>query len=75
MELLEQFRRNLRARLDKGDLTVTELADRAEINRVTLHKILSGKIEPRLNLCEKLAKLAGISPPAKIFQKNRRSAV
>lgn len=72
MPFRDNFRDNLKARLSKGDLTVTELAKRAGVHRVTVHKILSGEIEPSLSLCEKLANSAGISPPEKIFQKSRR---
>ena len=75
MQFLEHFRRNLRSRLDKGDLTITKLAKKVGVHRVTIHKILSGEIEPRLTLCEKIAESAGISPPEKIFQKNRLGAV
>jgi DNA-binding XRE family transcriptional regulator len=72
MPFRDNFRDNLRSRLDRGDLTVTELARRADVHRVTIHKILSGEIEPSLSLCEKIADSAGIHPPEKIFQKSRR---
>ena len=72
MPFRDNFRNNLRAWLDRGELTVTELAKRAEVHRVTIHKILSGEIEPSLSLCEKIADSAGISPPEKIFEKSRR---
>ena len=72
MPFRDNFRENLRARLDEGDLTITELARRAEVHRVTIHKILSGEIEPSLSLCEKIAENAGFSPCEKIFQKSRR---
>jgi DNA-binding XRE family transcriptional regulator len=72
MPLCDNFRDNLRTRLDRGDLTVTKLAASAGVHRVTIHKILSGEIEPSLSLCESIAQAAGISPPEKIFQKSRR---
>jgi|GEM_PF-6887997 len=74
MPFRDNFRDNLRARLNRGDLTVTELAKMADVHRVTIHKILSGEIEPSLSLCEKIADSAGIHPPEKIFQKSRRQA-
>ena len=72
MPFRDNFRDNLRARLDRGDLTITELAKKADVHRVTIHKILAGDIEPSLSMCEKIAESAGISPPEKIFQKSRR---
>lgn len=72
MPLRDNFRENLRAFLNRGTTTVTDLAKKSEVHRVTIHKILSGEIEPSLSLCEKIAENAGISPPEKIFQKSRR---
>lgn len=72
MPFRDNFRDNLRAWIERGELTVTELARRAGIHRVTIYKILSGEIEPSLSMCEKLADSAGISPPEKVFQKSRR---
>lgn len=72
MPFRDNFRENLRARLDRHDLSVTKLAALAGVHRVTIHKILSGEIEPSLSLCEKIANSAGIFPPEKIFQKSRR---
>lgn len=71
MPFRENFRDNLRTRLDRGDITITALAKNAKVHRVTIHKILAGDIEPSLSMCEKLAESAGISPPEKIFQKSR----
>lgn len=69
---LQNFCANLRDQLKpRGRLTVTKLAQLAGVNRVTVHKILSGQIEPSLSVCEKIAAAAGI-PPDKIFQKSRR---
>ncbi len=75
MALLDSFSDNLRRRLDRGDITVTKLADDAGVNRVTIYKILNGDMEPSLSVCEAVAKAAGISPPEKIFQKKRTRAV
>ena len=72
MPFRDNFRDNLRAWLKRGELTITELAKRAGIHRVTIYKILSGEIEPSLSMCEKIADSAGILPPEKIFQKSRR---
>ena len=72
MPFRDNFRDNLRAWLDRGELTITRLAELAGVHRVTIHKILSGEIEPSLSLCEKIAEKTGVSPPEKIFQKTRR---
>jgi len=72
MPFLDNFRQHLRARLDRGDLTVTALAKLAGIHRVTIHKILAGEIEPSLSMCEKIAESAGIVPLERVFQKPRR---
>jgi DNA-binding XRE family transcriptional regulator len=72
MPFSQYFRDNLRARLDLGDLTVTALAKLAGVHRVTIHKILSGEIDPSLSLADKIAEAAGIFPPERIFQKKSR---
>ena len=69
MALRDSFSDNLRRRLDRGDITVTQLAEDAGVNRVTIYKILNGDMEPSLSVCEAVAKAAGISPPEKIFRR------
>ncbi len=75
MALKDSFKDNLRRRLDRGDITVTKLADDAGVNRVTIYKILNGDMEPSLSVCEAVAAAAGISPPEKIFHKIHKRAV
>ncbi len=75
MALKDSFRENLRLRLELGGITVTQLAEDAGVNRVTIYKILNGDMEPSLSVCEAVAKAAGMSPPEKIFQKTRPRAV
>jgi DNA-binding XRE family transcriptional regulator len=70
MPLLENFRDNLRRRIDEGTESKTAIAERAGIHRVTLHKIISGDFEPSLTVVENLARAVGISPAEKIFEKN-----
>lgn len=72
MPFRDNFRENLRKWLDRGEITITKLAELAGVHRVTIHKILSGEIEPSLSLCEKIAEKIGVLPPEKIFQKSRR---
>lgn len=70
MPLLENFRKNLRRLIDQSEESKTAVAERAGIHRVTLHGILSGKFDPSLETCEKLAEVLGCNPPEKIFQEN-----
>lgn len=69
MPLLQNFRSNLKVRIDASGESKTAIAERAGIHRVTLHNILAGKFEPSLDMCERLALALEIKPPEKIFQK------
>lgn len=69
MPLLENFRDNLRRRIDESGVSKTAIAERAGIHRVTLHKILAGEFEPSLEMCEKLASALNIEPVEKIFRR------
>lgn len=74
MPLLDNFRENIRRRIDEGTVSKTAIAEKAGIHRVTLHKIIAGEFEPSLSVVEKLAEVLGVSPAEKIFQKNLRSS-
>jgi len=67
MPILENFRANLIRRIDETKETKTAIAKRAGVHRVTLHAILAGRIEPSLELCERLSQVLGFDPPEKIF--------
>jgi DNA-binding XRE family transcriptional regulator len=71
MPLLDNFRTNLRFRIDEAAVSKTALAEKAGIHRVTLHKILAGEFEPSLEMCEKLAAALGVKPIEKIFERSR----
>lgn len=71
MPLLDNFRENIRQKIDNSGMSKTAIADRAGIHRVTLHKILAGEFEPSLAMCEKLAKALEFTPHEKIFSKHR----
>lgn len=71
MPILDNFRTNLERKLE-GE-SKTAVAKKADIHRVTLHKILAGKLDPSLQMCEKIAKALGFQPPEKIFEKSRRA--
>lgn len=73
MPLLKNFRDNLARRIDERGFSKTSVADKAGIHRVTLHKILAGRLDPSLDLCERLAGALGFSNPEDIFKKSWRS--
>jgi DNA-binding XRE family transcriptional regulator len=73
MPLLKNFRDNLKQGVELSGKSKTQLASDAGIHRVTLHKLLSGAIEPSLDMCEKLAVTLGFSSPEDIFKKSFRS--
>lgn len=72
MPLLENFQENLRRAVDESGKSITALAEAAGIHRVTLHNLLSGKFEPSLDMCERLAKALGFHDPEDIFKKLKR---
>ncbi len=70
MPLLRNFVDNLRSRIAESGISKTDLAEKAKVHRVTIHRILAGKFDPSLEMCEKLAAASGFSPVEKIFEKN-----
>lgn len=72
MPLLQNFRDNVRRTIDESGESKTDVAKRAGIHRVTLHKILAGGLDPSLDLCERLAGALGFSRPEEIFRKTLR---
>lgn len=73
MPLLNNFQENLRRSCAEAGMSKTAIAEKAGIHRVTLHKLLSGGIEPSLDMCEKLAAALGFAHPEEIFKKSLRS--
>lgn len=73
MPLLNNFQENLRRSVAEAGTSKTAIAEKAGIHRVTLHKLLSGAIDPSLGMCEKLAVALGFNHPEEIFQKSGRS--
>ncbi len=69
--LSRQFRNNLRWHLDREEISITRLAKKAGVHRVTIHKVLAGEFEPSLSLCEAIAGALGIKPD-QIFANSRR---
>jgi len=66
MNIAKNFRMNLRAALIARGMTQRDLARASGVHEVTISKIINGREQPSLEICEKLAKAAGIKLP-KIF--------
>jgi len=62
MPLMENFRENVRAAMEANAITQQELSVRSGVHYVTVSKALSGKMEPSVAICERLAEAAGIRP-------------
>jgi transcriptional regulator with XRE-family HTH domain len=62
MSKTQLFVANVNALIDAGDVSISEIARRAEINRVGLSRLLNG-IQPGLTVdtAEKIAEAVGVS--------------
>lgn len=58
---LSDFVELVRKRIDRGDITISELATKAEVGRPYLHRVLSGDHVPTIDWMEKVGKVLGIS--------------
>ena len=54
-EKTDAFRENVRRYVKLNDLTYAELADKADLSREWLSKMLAGKSNPTLPVCERIA--------------------
>ena len=71
ISLAETFRLNLRKALAEKGLTQKDLAKLSGVGRVHICRILSGKHEPTLGICEALAR--GIRlPPEQLMARDTR---
>lgn len=61
MSLVENVVDNLRRELRKAKCTQAELARLADVRIATISDILTGKMEPSLSLCERIAKALKIN--------------
>lgn len=69
MSLADTFRDNLRNALQQKGLTQRELAQKTGVHEVTISRILKGKHDPTLEICEMLAR--GMKLPLdKIFARS-----
>jgi transcriptional regulator with XRE-family HTH domain len=62
MPLLTNFRDNLRSAMDEHGMDQQDLAEKSGVHYVTISRILTGKQDPTVTVCEKLAKAAGLRP-------------
>ena len=60
MPLIQNFRENLRGAMEEHRIDQAELARRSGVHYVTISRILSGKQDPTVGVCERLAAAAGI---------------
>lgn len=60
MPLIANFRDNLRSAMEERGLDQQELSQKSGVHYVTISRILSGKQDPTVGVCEKLATAAGI---------------
>jgi transcriptional regulator with XRE-family HTH domain len=61
VSLVENVVDNLRRELRKAKCTQAELARLADVRIATISDILTGKMEPSLSLCERIAKALKIN--------------
>ena len=60
MPLIDNFTSNLREAMLHAGLTGLQLAERSGVHFVTISRILNHKLNPSIEVCEKLAEAAGI---------------
>lgn len=75
MPLLENFLDNLRAAMDEKDIDQQDLSRVSGVHYVTISRILTGKQDPTVKVCEKLAKAAGMRPDLAFLTPEKNSAV
>ena len=60
MPLLENFRENLRSAMDERGMDQQDLSRESGVHYVTISRVLSGKQDPTVSVCERLAKAVGL---------------
>ena len=70
---LNAFRVNLRAAIDAEGLSLRDAADRCGITFAYLHRILSGKVSPSLEICDKIADAMKIELPDMLEKRSTRN--
>lgn len=74
MPLLNNFRENLKSAMDERGMDQQELARQSGVHYVTISRILTGKQDPTVSVCEKLAQAAGIRADLVFLTPERISA-
>lgn len=69
MPMIDNFVSNLLTACTRKGWSQAELARQSGVHYVTVNKIIKRKLNPTVELCEKLASAAGFSTPEKIFRK------
>ena len=64
MSLVDNFRSNLRQAMKERGISQVALAKAADVRIATVCDIFAGRMEPSVEMCEKLAKAAGLRPDA-----------
>jgi len=62
MPLLNNFRHNLLAACQERGVSQQDLANRSGVHYVSVSRILAGKQDPSVDICERLAIAAGVRP-------------
>lgn len=68
MAIIDNFVTNLRRACADAGLSQKELADLSGIHYVTISRILHRKVSPSVELCERLAKAAGMRADTAFLQ-------
>lgn len=63
-QIVVTFRKRLKSIMADKGVSQTELADRAEMARPYVNRLLQGKQVPRIDIVEKLAKSLDVPPTA-----------
>lgn len=62
MALTDNFRSNVREEMKRQRVGQQELARRTGLHYVTISRILTGTIEPKVETCEQIATALGVRP-------------
>lgn len=62
MPLLDNFRRNLESACKEKGIKQADLARSSGVHFVTISRIFSGSVSPSVDICERLARAAGLRP-------------
>ena len=59
---MDSIKDRLNEAMKKRDMSVNEVADRAELNRATVYRYLQGKVVPKQKAIYAMSKALGVSP-------------